>query len=85
MATRFGILLLMLSPLLLTACVGGPGGGPMGAELHETCAAERPQVCTMEYAPVCAFLDKGERREYASACSACSDAAVAAYIRGSCP
>ena len=85
MATRFGIRLLMLSLLLLTACLGGPDVPSAAVELQETCAVERPQVCTMEYAPVCALLVKGERREYASACSACSDAAVTAYIRGACP
>jgi hypothetical protein len=39
----------------------------------------------MEYAPVCGFLDKGQRKEYSNACTACSDSAVVGYISGPCP
>jgi hypothetical protein len=48
------------------------------------CAAPRPQVCTMEYAPVCANLSAGGRGDYASACNACADDAVASYEDGAC-
>ena len=49
------------------------------------CPDVRPQVCTMEYAPVCAQLAGGGTREYSSGCNACADDAVAAYATGPCP
>lgn len=49
------------------------------------CTDPRPEVCTMEYAPACAELSTGGRREYASGCSACSDDEVTGYRPGSCP
>jgi len=49
------------------------------------CTDPRPQVCTMEYAPACAQLVAGGSKEYASACNACADDAVAAYVAGPCP
>jgi hypothetical protein len=39
----------------------------------------------MEYAPVCADLIAGGRKQYASACNACADDTVAGYLRGECP
>ena len=48
------------------------------------CAELRPQICTQEYVPVCAYLKDGAKRTYASGCSACSDANVANYQLGQC-
>ena len=69
----------------LGACSGHRSSAPIGAELHQSCPEPRGQVCTMEYAPVCGFLDKGQRKEYSNACTACSDSAVVGYISGRCP
>ena len=73
----------------LLALVGGCGAGsyqrPIGAELHSTCPNQRPEVCTMEYAPVCALLEKDQRKEYSNFCNACSDEQVKGYIAGPCP
>ena len=49
------------------------------------CEVPRPQVCTMEYAPVCANLLVGIIKEYSSGCNACADDAVANYLPGPCP
>jgi len=49
------------------------------------CTAPRPQVCTMQYAPVCASLVKGGAAEYSSGCNACADDAVSGYEKGQCP
>ena len=49
------------------------------------CTAPRPQVCTMEYNPVCANLVKGGTTEYPSGCNACADDAVRGYEKGQCP
>jgi len=48
------------------------------------CTDPRPQVCTMEYAPVCADLVTGGRKQYSSACNACADDAVSGYLNGEC-
>lgn len=79
--------LLALSLTLLAACSAvAPREQPGDDELRTTCAEPRPQVCTLEYAPVCAFLgEQGVRREFASGCSACSDPAVRSYIPEPCP
>ena len=48
------------------------------------CTDPRPELCTMQYDPVCASLVVGGDRTYPSACSACADEAVAGYRSGSC-
>ena len=64
----------------LTACAAQPV-----PSMLTQCADPRPQVCTMEYAPACATLAAGGQKEYASACNACADDAVAGYLAGPCP
>jgi hypothetical protein len=39
----------------------------------------------MEYAPVCAQVQSGEMKTYSSACNACADDTVVAYLSGACP
>ena len=49
------------------------------------CTEPRPQVCTMQYEPVCARIGEGDAAEwktYASDCSACGDPEVSAYRPG---
>lgn len=53
--------------------------------LFTQCAAERPQVCTMEYNPVCANVQSGGQKTYSSPCNACADDAVLEYLAGACP
>ncbi len=50
----------------------------------EACPSPRPQVCTLDYRPVCALLGNGERREYSNGCSACGDEAVSGFVAGPC-
>ncbi len=72
----------VLAPILVLAgCASPPPPEPLGSG----CAEPRPQVCTMEYDPVCADLVAGGRADYASPCNACADDAVAAYQPGKCP
>jgi hypothetical protein len=49
------------------------------------CEEPRPQICTMEYLPVCANLRDGSVNTYASGCSACSDLRVVSWVEGECP
>lgn len=63
--------------------------------LSVQCTYPRPQICTMDYAPVCAKRDSEvrcvtapcqttEKKTYANACSACANPAVKSYILGKC-
>ena len=48
------------------------------------CTDPRPEICTMEYRPVCASGLSGEPTTFSSACSACSDQKVLHYKIGEC-
>ena len=48
------------------------------------CEEPRPQICTREYDPVCARLQDGSVKTYATGCTSCSDPAVQGYIKGAC-
>lgn len=91
----------------LAACAAGADTVPVPAEhlpapnahipneaLTE-CRDPRPEVCTMDYRPVCARRDSGVRcvtapcpskdwKTYSNGCTACSDPEVSAYARGAC-
>ena len=88
-ASRFRAPIALLVAALLMACAGpsgqGPSGQPAAIEGLRLCEEPRPQVCTLEYAPVCAVLDGGERKEFASGCSACGDKTVTGHVEGPCP
>jgi len=60
------------------------------------CPEQRPQICTMDYRPVCATRDTGvrcvtapcpstEQKTYSNACSACADVKVFGHIADECP
>ncbi|QFU74534.1 hypothetical protein EY643_02065 [Halioglobus maricola] len=76
MRNALGLLLL----LVLAGCQTQPI-----PSLVTQCSGERPQVCTMEYNPVCADLVGGGKKTYASGCNACADDAVSGYLGGECP
>ena len=51
------------------------------------CTEPRPEVCTMDYTPVCGLRNiagKEEWKTYSNACSACSDPAVTGYRKDAC-
>jgi len=48
------------------------------------CTEPRPQICTREYDPVCATLQDGHVKTYATGCTSCSDSAVTGYRLGDC-
>ena len=59
------------------------------------CTEPRPEICTMDYTPVCATIDNGTRcattpcestetATYANACSACADPAVIYHLPAAC-
>ena len=71
----------LAAALFAAGCATRPETPP----LVTLCDATRPQVCTMEYDPVCAQLIAGGRRTYSSPCNACADDAVSGFLRGACP
>ena len=55
------------------------------------CESPRPEICTMDYAPVCGFYSKEIQcikapcgGTYSNGCSACSDEKVEFYTEGEC-
>ncbi|NRB40570.1 MAG: hypothetical protein HRU20_19235 [Pseudomonadales bacterium] len=49
------------------------------------CSDPRPQMCTMDYTPVCGVTADGQKKTYGNACGACADVAVLSYQEGVCP
>ena len=80
----FRILMLGLV-VLLSACATTPSDEPTLATGAQVCEEPRPQICTMDYRPVCAKLADGSVKTYANGCSACGDAAVGSWTEGACP
>lgn len=73
-------LLLVLSLILLSACASQSGTAlPEGII---ACKEERPQICTMIYAPVCALDQDGTRKTFASDCVACGEESVIGFEEG---
>ena len=69
--------------LLLTSCAT-PTGRTIPANAVQ-CTDPRPQVCTMDYTPVCASRDEtAEMATYANACTACADITVIYHQPGAC-
>lgn len=49
-----------------------------------SCSNPRPEICTMEYKPVCGFNSDNSSKTYSNACTACSDKKVVTYINNAC-
>lgn len=71
-------LLLLLFSFSLAACLSPP------SLPGEFCTDPRPQVCTMDYAPVCGIDADGMRADFSNACSACSVADIVSWTEGLC-
>jgi hypothetical protein len=57
---------------------------PVLIEEQEICTEPRPQMCTMDYRPVCAVLKDNSSKTYSNGCGACSDSQVKGYNDGAC-
>jgi hypothetical protein len=78
-------LLVVSISLLLEACVSVSPGKVMVAESSTVCEDPRPQVCTMDYTPVCATLMDDSVKTYSNGCGACADAKVKSWVADACP
>jgi hypothetical protein len=54
-------------------------------KVEKICTDPRPELCTMNYLPVCGARIDHTSKTYSNGCSACSDAEVVGYIAGKCP
>lgn len=87
--------------IILTACLTACASSKIPTESETQsgvtlCPEQRPQVCTMDYRPVCATRDTStrcvtapcpstEEKTYSNACSACADVKVLSHIPDECP
>ena len=81
-------LLFCLFSIMTIGCISGANstsGISPSEDSFVRCGEQRPEICTMEYVPVCAILDDGSRKTYSNACSACSDKDVVKYQVNACP
>ena len=82
------IMRIFIGPLLAVLLVGCANSSPAMkavADGTQVCEDPRPQVCTMDYRPVCGNLADGSRKTYSNGCGACGDAAVVSWTEGACP
>ena len=71
--------------LLLGGCAASSPDMKAMPEGAQVCEDPRPQVCTMDYRPVCGNLADGSQKTYSNGCGACGDAAVDFWTEGACP
>ena len=72
--------------LLLSAITFGCSATKTDSDII-ICTEPRPQVCTMDYTPVCGLRNvagEEEWKTYSNACSACSDPTVTGYKKDAC-
>jgi cytochrome c5 len=50
----------------------------------QLCEEPRPEMCTMQYDPVCGQRQDDSRETYSTGCTACSDASVKGWLPGEC-
>jgi hypothetical protein len=80
MMTRW---LLMANILTVSACSSTHQATINEMELLK-CPEVRPDVCTMNYDPVCGRLSDGSFKTYSNACNACTDPHVSSYFPHEC-
>jgi len=74
---------LMALSLPLVCCAAGSHQEVVDATLSQ-CLDPRPELCTLEFRPVCAVMVDGHREEFSNGCSACSNPDVSGWTAGTC-
>jgi len=88
-AVLYILILFVICSMAGTALAGGyqeEGASEKSGEeqVLTICEEPRPQICTMDYRPVCAQLEDGTLKSYSNGCTACSDPVVTAHREGAC-
>ncbi len=68
----------------LSACNGGGTKPADDQNGFVPCSEPRPEMCTLEYTPVCGRFSEGGAATYSNACNACADPNIEAYRAGAC-
>lgn len=76
---------LIVASLSLGACASAAPDKALAANDATICVEPRSQACTRDYRPVCAALDDGSEKTYSNGCTACADAKVITWVKGTCP
>ena len=71
--------------LVLVACAMSKPDKVVGTGERGVCKDPRPQICAMDYRPVCATRKNGTSKTYANGCGACADVSVQSWVEGPCP
>ncbi len=71
--------------LALGACATGSKDNMTAAPGATVCEDPRPQVCTMDYRPVCGTLKDDSTKTYPNGCGACADVEVVSWVENACP
>ncbi|MFV0477923.1 MAG: hypothetical protein ACK5ME_08820 [Parahaliea sp.] len=74
----------VLSTILLLCACGNQQPSVAKPLSDNACDEPRPQVCTMEYNPVCGVISDGQRQSYSSPCNACAHDEVTSFEPGRC-
>ena len=77
--------LISIACLVLSACATGSSDKMQVAPGATVCEDPRPQVCTMDYRPVCGTLKDGSMKTYSNGCGACADVEVVSWVENACP
>ena len=86
------VMISVLSPTISYAGGNPEGSGTaikadksnIGEDTLEVCPEPRPEICTMNYLPVCAQRKDGTFKSYANGCTSCTDTEVTGYRDGEC-
>lgn len=74
-------LLSILLLITITACTVKPD--PKNNNIV-SCKDPRPQMCTMDYNPVCGFISPNQIKTFSNGCGACSDSKVLSHTNNVC-
>jgi hypothetical protein len=78
-----GICVLLAATIFVSACVSSKF--QPSEDVHSTkCPELRPEMCTMDYNPVCGRFSGGSFKSFSNGCNACSDPKIVSYIPGEC-
>ena len=78
------LLITLVTLMVMAGCSSQSGTTASLPSNAVSCPQERPQMCTMDYTPVCSIRTDGSRKTYGNGCTACSDLEVEAYTPGAC-